>query len=85
MAQRPLTVLFMPESAYGPTNQCVGIGDVLRKRGHRVVFSNVGHVTSPARRSCRWTTPSHRIPGCAIDRTDDAARGWRSSGRLNAG
>ena len=39
MAQRPLTVLFMPESAYGPTNQCVGIGDVLLKRGHRVVFA----------------------------------------------
>jgi MGT family glycosyltransferase len=38
MAQ-PLTVLFMPESAYGPTNNCVGIGDVLRKRGHRVVFA----------------------------------------------
>src|ERR1700755_3216389 len=32
------TVLFMPESAYGPTNNCVGIGDVLRRRGHRVVF-----------------------------------------------
>ncbi len=28
----------MPESAYGPTNNCVGIGDVLRRRGHRVVF-----------------------------------------------
>ena len=38
MAQ-PLTVLFMPESAYGPTNNCIGIGDVLRKRGHRVVFA----------------------------------------------
>ena len=24
-----LTVLFMPESAYGPTNQCIGIGKVL--------------------------------------------------------
>ena len=36
---RPLTILFMPESAYGPTNQCVGVGDVLRKRGHRVVFA----------------------------------------------
>src|SRR5919205_2658272 len=35
----PLTVLFMPESAYGPTNNCVGIGDVLRRRGHRVVFA----------------------------------------------
>lgn len=33
------TYLFMPESAYGPTNNCVGIGDVLRRRGHRVVFA----------------------------------------------
>ncbi len=39
MADRPLTVLFMPESAYGPTNNCIGIGDVLRRRGHRVVFA----------------------------------------------
>jgi len=29
----------MPESAYGPTNNCVGIGNVLRQRGHRVVFA----------------------------------------------
>jgi MGT family glycosyltransferase len=35
----PLTILFMPESAYGPTNNCIGIGDVLRRRGHRVVFA----------------------------------------------
>ena len=39
MSDRPLTVLLAPESAYGPTNQCVGIGDVLRRRGHRVVFA----------------------------------------------
>ncbi|SJZ75842.1 glycosyltransferase, MGT family [Marinactinospora thermotolerans DSM 45154] len=39
MADRKLTVLFMPESAYGPTNNCIGIGDVLRQRGHRVVFA----------------------------------------------
>jgi MGT family glycosyltransferase len=32
------TVVFLPESAFGPTNNCVGIGDVLRRRGHRVVF-----------------------------------------------
>ena len=38
MAQ-PLTILFMPESAYGPTNNCIGIGDVLLKRGHTVVFA----------------------------------------------
>jgi MGT family glycosyltransferase len=39
MSERPLTILFMPESAYGPTNQCVGLGNVLRGRGHRVVFA----------------------------------------------
>src|SRR5262245_9046102 len=32
------TVVFFPEAAYGPTNNCVGIADVLRRRGHRVVF-----------------------------------------------
>jgi MGT family glycosyltransferase len=32
------TIAFFPEGAYGPTNNCVGIGDVLRARGHRVVF-----------------------------------------------
>jgi MGT family glycosyltransferase len=39
MMAQPLTFLFMPESAYGPTNNCIGIGDVLRKRGHTVVFA----------------------------------------------
>jgi MGT family glycosyltransferase len=34
-----LTVLFMPESAYGPTNQCIGLGNILSGRGHRVVFA----------------------------------------------
>lgn len=32
------TVAFFPESAYGPTNNCVGIADVLKRRGWRVVF-----------------------------------------------
>ncbi|HET9724104.1 MAG TPA: nucleotide disphospho-sugar-binding domain-containing protein [Actinomycetota bacterium] len=39
MADRPLTIVFMPESAYGPTNNCIGIGKVLERRGHRVVFA----------------------------------------------
>lgn len=39
MTTQPLTILFMPESAYGPTNQCIGIGSALVKRGHRVVFA----------------------------------------------
>jgi UDP:flavonoid glycosyltransferase YjiC (YdhE family) len=34
----PRTIVFFPEGAFGPTNNCVGIGDVLRQRGHRVVF-----------------------------------------------
>jgi MGT family glycosyltransferase len=34
-----LTVLFLPESAYGPTNQCIGLGRKLLQRGHRVVFA----------------------------------------------
>jgi UDP:flavonoid glycosyltransferase YjiC (YdhE family) len=37
---RSLTVLFMPESAYGPTNNCIGIGAALLARGHRVVFAS---------------------------------------------
>ena len=32
------SIVFFPESAFGPTNNCVGIGDVLRRRGNRVVF-----------------------------------------------
>lgn len=39
MTTQSLTILFMPESAYGPTNQCIGIGSALVKRGHRVVFA----------------------------------------------
>jgi MGT family glycosyltransferase len=33
------TFLFMPESAYGPTNNCIGIGNILLQRGHKVVFA----------------------------------------------
>jgi MGT family glycosyltransferase len=33
-----VTVVFFPEGAYGPTNNCVGIGRVLLDRGERVVF-----------------------------------------------
>ena len=33
------TFLFMPESAYGPTNNCIGIGNILLGRGHKVVFA----------------------------------------------
>jgi MGT family glycosyltransferase len=32
------TIVFFPEGAYGPTNNCIGIGQVLRERGARVIF-----------------------------------------------
>jgi UDP:flavonoid glycosyltransferase YjiC (YdhE family) len=32
------TIVFFPEGAFGPTNNCAGIGEVLRRRGHRIVF-----------------------------------------------
>ena len=32
------TVVFFPEGAFGPTNNCIGIGEVLRRSGHRVIF-----------------------------------------------
>jgi MGT family glycosyltransferase len=31
-------IVFFPEGAHGPTNNCVGIGQILRHRGARVVF-----------------------------------------------
>ena len=39
MADQRLTIVFMPESAFGPTNNCIGIGHMLEQRGHRVVFA----------------------------------------------
>ena len=39
MGGERLTIVFMPESAYGPTNNCIGIGKVLERRGHQVVFA----------------------------------------------
>src|SRR5690606_24438012 len=32
------TIVFFPEGAFGPTNNCIGIGKILLERGHRVVF-----------------------------------------------
>ncbi|MBA2312471.1 MAG: glycosyl transferase [Actinobacteria bacterium] len=32
------TVVFFPEGAYGPTNNCIGIATVLKRRGMRVIF-----------------------------------------------
>jgi MGT family glycosyltransferase len=83
MTDRALTVLFMPESAYGPTNNCIGIGNVLLRRGHRVVFAaeaswagklaalgfeeELVHLTDPAEAA---TGPSH-------DQDTDAGQFWK--------
>jgi MGT family glycosyltransferase len=32
------TVIFFPEGAFGPTNNCIGIAEVMRSRGHRPIF-----------------------------------------------
>jgi MGT family glycosyltransferase len=32
------TIAFFPEGAYGPTNNCAGIGAALQARGHQAVF-----------------------------------------------
>jgi UDP:flavonoid glycosyltransferase YjiC (YdhE family) len=39
MSHGRLTIVFVPESAYGPTNNCIGIAKVLERRGYRVVFA----------------------------------------------
>jgi MGT family glycosyltransferase len=31
--------MFWPESAYGPTNQCIGLAAILHERGHTIVFA----------------------------------------------
>jgi hypothetical protein len=46
---RQLTVLMAAESAYGPTNNCIGIGHELVRRGHRVVFAAESSWGGPAR------------------------------------
>jgi MGT family glycosyltransferase len=38
MSAEAKTVVFFPEGAFGPTNNCIGIGEVLKRNGHRVVF-----------------------------------------------
>jgi MGT family glycosyltransferase len=38
MSAEAKTIVFFPEGAFGPTNNCVGIGEVLKRNGHRVVF-----------------------------------------------
>jgi hypothetical protein len=38
LMDHPLTILFFPYLCHGPVNQCIGMGDVLRRRGHRVIM-----------------------------------------------
>jgi MGT family glycosyltransferase len=38
VSQDRRAIVFFPEGAFGPTNNCIGIGAELQRRGHRVVF-----------------------------------------------
>ena len=42
---KPLTIMFWPESAYGPTNQCIGLAAILRDRFHLEVVPSPSGVT----------------------------------------
>ena len=39
MSEGTLTFLMAAESAYGPTNNCIGVGAELLRMGHRVAFA----------------------------------------------
>ena len=55
MAGEQRTIVFLPEGAFGPTNTCIGIGNVLRARGHRVVFvveESFAGMTAPESSPC---------------------------------
>ncbi len=88
---RELTILFMPESAYGPTSNCIGIGDLLRRRGHRVVFAAEASwqgklaPAGPGTASGGWSTSSSGYVPTSSSRTTSWSspryRTWSSSPR----
>ena len=41
MASHPLTIMFWPESAYGPTNQCIGLASILHDVGKLMIPAEV--------------------------------------------
>lgn len=58
----PLTILFLPFVCYGPINQCIAMGDILRRRGHRVIIA-VDHTWKE-----KLTSLGFEV--CLIDLTD---------------
>ncbi len=82
---RELTILFMPESAYGPTSNCIGIGDLLRRRGHRVVFAAEASWQGKLAPSGGWSTSSSGYVPTSSSRTTSWSspryRTWSSSPR----
>jgi MGT family glycosyltransferase len=77
-----LTVLFMPESAYGPTNNCVGIGNVLLHRGHRVVFAAEASWAGKLSALGFEEDLVHLTP--AADQPEDAGQFWKDFIRATA-
>ena len=74
------TIIFFPEGAYGPTNNCVGIGDVLRRRGHRVVFvveeSFAGMTFRAPRLPVYSCATSRRMPQAGLRRRRSRSKAW---------
>ena len=83
MMAQPLTVLFMPESAYGPTNNCIGIGDILRQARPPGRLRGGGVVEGPARAARLRRGP--RRPRPAARRPTPPSRTPASSGRTSSG
>jgi MGT family glycosyltransferase len=77
VTDRPLNVLFMPESAYGPTNNCVGIGNVLRQRGHRVVFAAEASWEGKLSALGFEEDLVHLTPPAAASENQDAGQFWK--------
>jgi MGT family glycosyltransferase len=73
---RPLTVVFMPESAHGPTNQCIGLGSLLVERGHRVVFASEASWKGQLEPYGFEEALVHLAPPAANSDSDDAGQFW---------
>jgi MGT family glycosyltransferase len=70
------TFLFMPESAYGPTNNCIGIGHRLLERGHRVVFAAEASWAGKLEPLGFDEDLVHLAPPVADDGEQDAGQFW---------
>jgi UDP:flavonoid glycosyltransferase YjiC (YdhE family) len=59
VSERAAPIVFFPEGAFGPTNNCVGIGDVLRRRRRRKRRASSGRTSSATGFGIRLDTYGH--------------------------